>query len=309
MLLKPLFGLFVLAAAPLTPAGAQTTTAPAEKPHKTRLHQRTVSVPMEFWGPRPVVHARINGKGPFRLDVDTGTSLPAVIDDDVLRKLGVPVPEKVPALGAVEDAAPVRVASLTIGGAEFSDVPIIPADFAGFLGAGPDTPVGIIGLPLFKDCLITFDYPARQFVFTTGELPASGENTLPYSPNPQADFGVTVEIKVAGHPVKAHIDTGSPASVTLLTKWKDKLPLAAPPRVLGRARTPSGETTVYAATLDGVVQIGSLTFERPKINFADLGPMETFDCGNIGSALLNDFAMTIDQKNRRVQLHRGSPKK
>jgi hypothetical protein len=137
-----------------------------------------------------------------------------------------------------------------------------------------------------------------------GELsPADGE-ILEYSPDEGCDFGITIELSVAGTAVKAHLDSGSPGFVTLLNKWQDKLPLTGKSAMVGLARTADGETEIRLATLDGNVKIGAHEFVKPKIEFADLGPMVEYDCGNVGYRLLKDFAVTVDQKNLRLRLHR-----
>ena len=48
----------------------------------------TVIVPMADWEGRPVVGVMLNGKGPYRLLLDTGTSFPVVLDEDLLKDLG-----------------------------------------------------------------------------------------------------------------------------------------------------------------------------------------------------------------------------
>jgi hypothetical protein len=59
------------------------------------------------------------------------------------------------------------------------------------------------------------------------------------------------------------------------------------------------------ATLDGTLKLGQHEWTKPRIDFADLGPMLDYDAGNIGSGLPKDFAVTVDQKNHRVRFRRG----
>ena len=141
--------------------------------------------------------------------------------------------------------------------------------------------------------------------FESGELPRPDGETIEYSADEEHDYGVTVTLSVAGVPAKAHLDTGSPALVTLLNKFQKKLPLKGKPHVMGIARTPQGEAEVRSAVLDGVLKLGQHEWAKPRINFADLGPMLDYDAGNIGSRLLKDFAITVDQKNHRVRFQRG----
>ena len=290
---------------PQTLTLAQPEPGPTAAPKHTELHKPTVSVPMDNWGNRPVVLVKVNGQGPFRLLLDTGTSFAAVLDDDLVERANIPTTSKAPAIGSGGEPDLVEVKTITIGDAEFSKVKVRRADFSSFMPPGPKTPEGILGLPLFADCLLTLDYPGRKVILESGELPDAGGDIIEYSPDKERDFGVTIEMSVAGVPVKAHVDTGSPEFVTLLTKMQDKLPLTGKPIVVGMARTPSGGSEVRAATLDGTLKIGTHEFVKPKIAFADLGPMVDHNCGNVGYRMLKDFSVTLDQKNRRLRLRKG----
>jgi len=284
---------------------AETDPGRTDAPMRTTLHATTVSVPMDNWGGRPVVEVRINGKGPFKLLIDTGTNFPAVLDESLVSKLELPATGTTRPRGEAEDLEIVDVGTLTIGDAEFSSVQGIRSTSDGgasMTGEGID---GILGLPLFNGCLLTLDFPARRVSFESGELPQPDGETIEYSADEEHDYGVTVTLSVAGVPVKAHLDTGSPALVTLLNKFQEKLPMKGKPRVVGMARTPQGEAEVRSAVLEGVLKIGKHEWAKPRIDFADLGPMLDYDAGNIGSRLLKDFAVTVDQKSHRVRFRRG----
>ena len=66
-------------------------------------------------------------------------------------------------------------------------------------------------------------------------------------------------------------------------------------------------TSLSIKTIEQYYEAG--IFSAMDINFADLGPMVDFDCGNIGYRLLKDFAVTIDQKNHRVRFRSASTAK
>ncbi len=272
---------------------------------RTTLHTARVSVPMDNWGGRPVVEARINGKGPFKLLIDTGTSFPVVLDDILVGKLKLPATGITRPRGEAGDLDIVDVGTMTIGDAEFSSIQGIRSTGVGCASMTGEGIQGILGLPLFKGCLLTLDFPERRVSFESGELPRPDGETIEYSADEEHDYGVTVTLSVAGVPAKAHLDTGSPALVTMLNKLQKKLPLKGKPRVVGMARTPQGEAEVRSAVLDGVLKLGKHKWAKPRIDFADLGPMLDYDVGNIGSRLLKDFAVTVDQKNHRVRFRQG----
>ena len=294
---------FVLVTVPAALAEAETEVSDAST--RIELPLAAVSVPMKDWGGRPAVEARINGKGPFKLLVDTGTGFKAYLHDDLVKELGITTTGTLQTHCGKEKLDKITVGTLTIGGATFTGIEGVRAnDGPGGAIAGEDFR-GILGLPLFKDCLLTLDFPGRRVMLEHGELPEPGGETIAYSADEEHDYGVTVTLSAAGTPVKAHIDTGSPALVTLLNKWQKDLPLKGKPRVMGIARTPQGEARVSVATLDGTLKLGQHEWKNPHIDFADLGPMLDFDAGNIGSRLLKDFAVTIDQKNHRVRFQRN----
>ena len=284
---------------------AQTTSVDTSGPQRTELHKPTVSVPMDDWGGRPVVEARINGKGPFKLLIDTGTTFPAVLNDALVRKLKLAASGDAEALAEGDELESVEVDTLMIGDAEFSSFNALRSDAGGCIPSGSHGIVGILGLPLFEDCLLTLDFPKRQVRFESGKLPSPDGETVEYSVDEEHDYGVTVTVSLAGVPVKAHLDTGSPAFVTVLNKLQKELPLKGKPHVVGIARTPQGKAEVRSAVLDGVVKLGKHEWSGPRIDFADLGPMLEHDAGNIGSRLLREFAVTVDQKNRRARFRRG----
>jgi len=283
---------------------ARAETEPERVDARTRatLPTTTASVPMDSLGRRPVVEALINGKGQFRLILDTGTSFGVVLDDAVIRKLGRSMKESVQALGG-GNLDLVEAGTLAIGDAVFSQVKGIRSDVGGRVG--DQEIVGILGSPLFRECLLTLDFVERRVRFESGQLPWPDGDTVEYSTDQEHDYGVTVAFSVAGVSVKAHLDTGSPAFVTLLNKFQKKLPLKEQPQVVGIARTPQGEAEIRSAVLDGVLKLGRHEWAKPRIDFADLVPMLHFDAGNIGSRLLREDAVTVDQNNHRVRFRRS----
>ena len=205
--------LFFIAASPL-PACADPQNTASETSLRTTLHQAVVTVPMDNWGGRPLVHTRVNGKGPFRLLLDTGTTFAAVLSEDLLEELEVPRSGPAPTMGTMGEDDVVELETIVMGDAEFSKIRVGRADFSGFMPPGPATPVGILGLSLFKDCLLTLDYPNRTVVFESGELPPADDDTIEYSSEEDRDYGITIALSVAGTRTKVHLDTGSPGFLT-----------------------------------------------------------------------------------------------
>jgi CubicO group peptidase (beta-lactamase class C family) len=140
--------------------GPPRPAAPPVAPRNTKLG-REVVVPTTMSRHLITVEAKLNGKGPFRFVVDTGSSAMLRITRAVQQTL------QLEQLGEVmvgdpsgQHMAPhpvVRVASLEIGGARFSGIEATVGD-----QPGGDDLGGVIGLGLFANLTATLDYPGQQ---------------------------------------------------------------------------------------------------------------------------------------------------
>jgi len=148
---------------------------------------------------------------------------------------------------------------------------------------------GILGLSLFRGFLVKFDYPNSRFAVSGGKL----TDGVPYT----LDHGVpAIDIVVNGQTMRAHVDSGSPALVTLPLGAAKSLPLTEEPRVVGHGRTAGGDFDVYSAPLNGEVRVGTIALANPRLDFVDVFPI-----GNVGYRFLKDLVVTFDPSSRRVQ--------
>jgi len=271
------------------------------KPDRIELASPEVAVPMHVEKGRPIVDVTVNGKGPFPFVLDTGAG-GTVLGGDLVQELGLPT------IGEVQIGDPihphglaakqVKIESVAIGGLTLTNMTATSVENSGFrehLGAR-----GVLGIPLFSDLLLTIDYAGGQVRIARGELPDSdGKEILAL--RPAAHGLIRVPITVGALEVDADVDSGSPAAVSLPEEYMEKLPLEAKPVQIGKARTVTAEFPVYGATLKGAVQIGRHRLENPSLRFNKLPN------ANIGGEVLGGFAITIDQKNRRIRfVEKGS---
>jgi len=261
-----------------------------------------VEVPFDMDHRKPVVAARINGKGPFRLLLDTsaGTS---VLDQSLARELALAGTKKQlvgdPADPEALEADVVAVAAIELGGAVFRDVEVLTWDRSGLYG-GPDPPRGVLGFPLFAVGLLTIDYEAGKIRLEPGALPAvDGREVLPF----QLGVGGIPEIAIraAGRDLDANIDTGSTAALGVPEAMEATLPFTGQPIVVGRGRTATAEFVIRAATLDGALEIGRHSVAGPRVILN-----ERLTTANLGSALLRRFVVTFDQANLRVRFQESA---
>ena len=268
-------------------------------PESSQLAMRPVTVAMKTDSGFPVIQATINGKGPYKFLFDTGAGV-TVLDPSLIKeldlkpngttKIGDPsAPESI-------EAKTYTVESVRIGEASFEKVNAV--EFGGLLGENVQ---GIIGLPTFYDALISLDYPNQTLTISRGTLGPGKENV-----GFEFDQGyiIAVDLIVGDQKINTHVDTGNMGTLAIPFKLAEKLPLKSPPRVIGRARTASGEFDIHGAQLKGTIQFSGARFVDPMIHFN-----KKFDWGNIGSRLLKDYVLTIDQVNQRINLRKTDPVK
>lgn len=265
----------------------------------------TVEVPMLFRGTMPAVEVLVNGQGPFLFAIDTGGQGTARVDVSLAAKLKLqPVGQRQIGDGSglnTRTADVVQLASIAFGGVQFRDVQAVARDY----NAVPNMPRidGILGFNLFSDYLLTLDYPAKRVRLARGELPPPDGAQIVSFENPN---GIPVVVLVVGsHKINAHVDSGNMiGGFVLPVALAEKLTFAAPPRVAGRARTASNDIEIKEARLKETIRLGRHEFTEPTIIFPALS-----DDANIGGKVLREFALTFDQKNKRLRLERGAPAK
>ncbi len=265
-------------------------------PTAVQLRASEVSVPMERYANKPIVQATINGKGPFKFFLDTGAGA-TVINKDLVNELNLPVVGETrigdPANPQGITAQQVMVERLEIGGAHFLQTVAITWDRSALYGAG--SPRGVLGLPLFADLLLTLNYPQSNIVISRGQLPAANQkDVLSYQPSEGGLF--TIPVSIAGKEFNIHVDSGSPSPISLPKRFAEQLPLASPLAEIGRGRTVNGEFVIFGAKLNGVAKLGGYEFQNPEMVFNERLPV-----GLIGHQILRRFALTLDQKNRRIR--------
>jgi hypothetical protein len=125
------------------------------------LPDTTHQAPMvERYG-KPYVMVTINGKGPFRFVIDTGTGGDALVTPELAAELGLPTVGHAmlsdPSGQGGKKAPIVRIPSLEIAGVQFNGIRAVSHPF--FAEAGSCE--GLLGFTLFRDYLLTLDFPDR----------------------------------------------------------------------------------------------------------------------------------------------------
>ena len=254
----------------------------------------THSAPMiERYG-KPYVMVTVNGKGPYRFVIDTGTGADAFVSPELADELHLPAfAEAVvrdPSLQGGDRVPMVLLESIEVAGVQFPWVKAIRHAVTGEAGSCQ----GMLGFTLFRDYLLTLDFPNRQVVLSGGGLKPDGEKTvLPFH---MPDGVPITSLRVNGKSVEAQLDSGGggltlPVSLAAHQKWD------VPPVVFATGHTMATRFEIKAARLASNVKVGKYTFVHPVVEIHPAFPLVNF-----GSPPMQSFAITFDQKNLLVRL-------
>jgi hypothetical protein len=264
----------------------------ASPPERVEL-AGAAEAPLTLLGSLPIVDVRVNGEGPFRFGIETGSASVIVVPDLATRLA-------LPRAGGPDQFPEYRVETLQIGPATFHGLPVSTMTFA---QPGID---GILGLSLYRDLLMTVDYPGRKVRFERGSLPdADGSVILPLT---RVGPFWGLPITAGDAPLTAVLDTRSSGAFGFTPESSAALRFDGDLRVVGRARGAAiAETEVRAGRLASDITIGRYRFPRPTVTVRALPP--GFPTAPIiGSRVLAHFSITLDQRTARLRMAReGSP--
>jgi hypothetical protein len=252
------------------------------------------SAPMiERYG-KPYVMVTINGKGPYRFVIDTGTGADAFVSPELADELKLPIAAEVvvsdPGRQGGQRVPVVLLGSVGIAGMDFHGIKAIRHTVTGEAGSCQ----GLLGFTLFHDYLLTLDFPNRQVLLSEGGLTPDGEKTvLPFR---MPDGVPIISLSVNGQRVEAQLDSGGggltlPEGLALKQKWE------VPPVVFATGHTLTTEFAIKAARLASDVMVGKYTFTHPVVEIHPAFPLVNF-----GSPPMQSFAITFDQKGLLVRL-------
>jgi hypothetical protein len=283
-------------------------------------------VPFELVDNRIFVEVWLEGRGPFRFILDTGGY--AGLSVETARRVGLKLGNEVEGRGAGESvvkAWETSVEETRIGGGTGdkggaaggkAGLVLREQDFRVFDFSdmrhvfGSEVFDGIIGLPVFSQAVVRVDYERRRLTFTkpSGFRYRGAAAAVPFE---LERFLPIVRGEVDGLRVRLGLDTGDRSAFTLKG-----------PFVEGHGLREKYAPKVEAVTGWGiggpiraqVVRVASLKFagfelREPvtRLSLQKSGAFAAGDtAGNVGGAVLKQFAMTFDYARRRLFFEKGS---
>jgi hypothetical protein len=267
----------------LASAAALRAQAPDQSAHLELIHGK------------PFVMVMVNGQGPFRFVLDTGTGGQALVTPQLAAQLHLLAAGHARLSDPGEEngqRVPLRLLqSLQIAGTgvEFNLVAAVEHS----LGGLDSSCQGLLGFTLFRDYLLTLDYPNQRLSLAKGDLEPDGERRVLSIRMP---YGVPiVPLRVGSQPVDAQIDSGG-GGLSLPAPFASRLKFATRPAVAGKNQTLAARFPFNTAQLATDVHIGTYTFKHPWV---EIHP--NFPLANFGSKPMQNFALTFDQKNSFVR--------
>jgi hypothetical protein len=251
-------------------------------------------VPLLLEGSRASISVLIGGKGPYRLDIDTGFAGQALISKRVADQLALtPIGSEFigdPSGKKGFQVTRYKLPSLQVGALSFPNVDA--SEDLPMAGRGPSRD-GVIGLALFRKYLLTLDYPRQLLSLAEGSLDsAPSSEVIPF----RLDHGIpTIELTLGLKTIEAHVDSGG-MGLSMPAAIAKELPMEGTPISLGRIRTASNEIEITGATLAEDVHVAKYTIVKPLIEINPDFPMATF-----GAIPLSHFRVTFDQASQHIR--------
>ncbi len=291
--------------------GCSTLSAPFHRepprPGRTTLGSPLVVVSAQTLDNYLIVEARWDRNGPYHFLVDTGSSVTLVTPALAKRypstnatiaatAANAPRVRVRSADGGIAELLPATLRRLELGDAHFDEVPVLIYDCAALsahLGVKID---GVLGFPLFRETLLTLDYPRSRVVLQ----PANTTALIPGTTLPLDDANKTplIHVRLGDRSFVALIDSGSDAPLSLNPVGLEPS-FANGPRAGATVGTLTGDRPEQVGRLAETLAIGDFTLPRPIVNLTD-------ELSTVGGAVLRSFSVTFDQEHNRVTFQRDT---
>ena len=269
---------------------------------KTTLPARVIS---NFF----VVETKLSDGKTYRFIVDTGSTA-TLISPELAKKFAMKERHGAPrrkvhvrsASGGEIDLEAVTLRRLSLGDALFERVPALIFDFtdlSGHLGVPID---GIVGFPVFRNTLLTMDYPGNKLVIESypefpGPRPPSSLRVSPIAFNNEEGTPL-IPIQMGNESFIVLIDSGNDGSLSLNPVGLHPH-FANGPRVGTLISSLQGDRRQLTGRLSQKVLIGTQAIENPIVDLTD-------QLSSIGGEFLRHFVVTFDQLHNQVTFTRDA---
>jgi hypothetical protein len=262
-----------------------------------------VILPAESIGNYLLIEAKWDRHGPYRFLVDTGSSVTLVTPVLARRYPGRGAPSRATTRvrvtgpdGTITELPRGSVRRLELGAARFEDVDVLIYDcepLSAHLGVRID---GVLGFPLFRETLLTLDYPGSRVVLQ----PARSAPLVPGTIIAFDDARKTplITVRLGDRSLVALIDSGSDALFSLNPVGVAPQ-FAYGPTIGATVGTIAGDRTQSIGRLGETLAIGDYAFHQPIVDLTD-------ELSAMGGGMLKYFTVSFDQLHDHVTFYRES---
>lgn len=282
-------------------------------------------IPLSFYRDVPVVTTKINGKGPYRLVIDSALGISSLTPQAI--------EEINPAISSYEYAHPVkrsgkvvsaeyrRIDKIEIGNVTLRNMDITYQNLQPNFFGKDEKIDGVLSIRAFLRMRPTIDYPNKQLILEPYKpLKSDAPNVM------QAVLSRSLIQKlyvyVADRKLPCVIDTSSPYGLLLLNLTGLGLPFVSQEAVTSEPfltpyfdKTKSKAIRVVSSQLNSSFYLGGHRVSQPTLHnlipskIADASPRElellaVMRMSILGGGILKHFAVTFDLRNSRIQFNR-----
>ncbi len=268
-------------------------------------NNEAIEVPFNFYRNAIIVQAKVNGKGPFNMLLDTGAD-PSVIDFKMAKEIGLKLASvgKQGTGGGTDTnlAHETKLPLLELGGLTARNIEAVAINLSKMSEALGKPLHAVLGHSLLKNRIVQIDYPKRVVRFY-----AASPFRKPTSRSHRRKFAtlsfryrddILMEgVSVNGKRMVANLDTGSNGRFQLTPAAVVKLGLETQ---VGKARVSksagfNGMTENREGEIKNVT-VGGIFVDGPTVVFYGKGTGRDKEAWGIriGNAFLKDFVVTIN---------------
>lgn len=273
-------------------------------PASTYVEPQPVRVPAQILSHFFLVESKQADGRTYRFMIDTGSSVTLVspsLADALKEKESRKVPPRtLPVRGAngreVELPA-VTLKHLRLGEAHFERVPVIVYDFAELSAHLGLTIDAVVGFPLFRDTLLTLDYPAAQLEIAPNPVVAPPPVRQPHTtviPYNREQPTPLIPVQMDNESFFVLIDSGSDLGLSLNPTGLHPR-FVHGPRVGMIVSSLDGDKRQLVGRLDQNITIGSQVVQQPVVDLTE-------QLSSLGGELLRHFRLTFDQRRHLMTL-------
>ena len=252
---------------------------------------------------RMTVEVQVNGRGPYRFLVDSGADT-SVVGVRIAHDLRLPAgtPAMLHSMTASSPVNRVLVEELSFGNSRIRNLEV-PALLERDLGGE-----GMVGIDALVEQRLMMDFEKRVIKVEDARLPTQMiDGEIVVTARRRRGQLILTEVKAAGLPLDAVIDTGTEISIGNLA-LRDKIARRHRDKIITVETTGvTGVTVDLQLAVVAELKLGSITLRNVPIAFADVPPFTVFGLSKepallIGTDLLETFRrVSLDFRARKVR--------